>query len=91
MNRRANLNLDETRLPQMIKEVVKESDIDPLLGHIGRCECRCLRGKHNYAESAVNRNLGGQKEPIPAAISVRVQHGPIDIGIAAANNEFLGG
>jgi hypothetical protein len=72
----------------MIKKVVKQSDIDPLLGRTGRCMCRCLSGKHNHAEGAVNRDVYRQKEPVPAAISVRIQHGPIDIGIAATSNEF---
>ena len=71
----------------MIKEILKQSDIDPLLRRIGGRMCCGLGGKHDDAESLVNRTIGCQKEPISATISVRVQHGPIDIGIAAAYNE----
>ena len=56
LSRRADL-LEETCLPQMIKEVVIESDIDSLLRRIGGRVGRRLRGKHDYTESLVNRNL----------------------------------
>ena len=62
--------LEHTCLSQVIKKVVIESDIDPLLGYIARVMICCLCGKHKYAERLINWNLGGQKEPLAATKSV---------------------
>src|SRR5215469_484397 len=61
---------EEVSHTQKIKNVVIQSDIEPLLRHICRRMIGRLRGKHEDTECLVDWNLGRQKESIPATISI---------------------